>query len=297
MSNARGKHVDTTYLSIDTAEERGFIHRDYIAHCLRWSHVVKRLTQQHNYKTARILDVGCGREVPLASTLYSSKLIVASYVGVDVGPIPDENLAKFGTGKFPIHVWERADICSIASEDLQGGTPNWVTCFEVLEHVEPAHMVRMLRHLIKLAPGARFFFSTPCWNRTDCAANHVNEITYEALGSIFEAVGFHVVNHYGTYASIRDYEHMISGYPENLLAQKGIPYELFNKLREYYDSNLLSIIFAPLYPQHSRNCIWELREALGDKTDSPKFKTLTDCQRPWSSSEKWEEFVEAIYGS
>ena len=43
MANARGKKVDTTYLSIDNAEERGFLHRDYIAHCLRWSHVVKYL--------------------------------------------------------------------------------------------------------------------------------------------------------------------------------------------------------------------------------------------------------------
>jgi hypothetical protein len=33
MANARGKSIDNTHLSIDQAEERGFIHRDYIAHC------------------------------------------------------------------------------------------------------------------------------------------------------------------------------------------------------------------------------------------------------------------------
>ena len=39
MANARGKEIDNTHLSIDQAEARGFIHRDYIAHCLRWTHV------------------------------------------------------------------------------------------------------------------------------------------------------------------------------------------------------------------------------------------------------------------
>jgi len=37
MANARGKEIDNTHLSIDQAEARGFLHRDYIAHCLRWS--------------------------------------------------------------------------------------------------------------------------------------------------------------------------------------------------------------------------------------------------------------------
>ena len=30
-------------------------------------------------------------------------------------------------------------------------------------------------------------------------------------------------------------------------------------LKDYYDSNLLSVIFAPLYPRYSRNCIWHLK--------------------------------------
>ena len=46
MANARGKEIDNTHLSIDQAEERGFIHRDYIAHCLRWTHVAKYLHLQ-----------------------------------------------------------------------------------------------------------------------------------------------------------------------------------------------------------------------------------------------------------
>ena len=75
MANERGKSIDKTYLSIDTAEDRGFIHRDYVSHCLRWTHVIKRLYERKTWQTARILDVGCGRELPMAKLLYSSKLI------------------------------------------------------------------------------------------------------------------------------------------------------------------------------------------------------------------------------
>ena len=45
-----GRSIDKTHLSIDQAEERGFIHRDYLAHCFRWSHVVKHLGKKKLYK-------------------------------------------------------------------------------------------------------------------------------------------------------------------------------------------------------------------------------------------------------
>jgi 2-polyprenyl-3-methyl-5-hydroxy-6-metoxy-1,4-benzoquinol methylase len=290
--NERGKNVDTTYLSIDGAEERGFIHRDYIAHCLRWSHVIKRLGERKNYNTARILDVGCGREMPLAKTLYSSRYIVERYYGIDVGPIPDETLNVFDSGKFPIKVWERTDLCSLTEEDLDSGKANWVTCFEVLEHVEPRHMLAMLAKVQALTTeDAVFFFSTPCWNRVDCAANHVNEMTYEALGAVFEAAGFAIEKVYGTFASIRDYDHLlgVASQSEGVLSLR----HTFEKLREYYDSNFLSCVFAPLFPGFSRNCLWELRKQPQSDGVTPgyvhKFKPLSTCQEPWGSSHLWKE--------
>ncbi len=313
--NARGKVVDTTYLSIDQAEDRGFIHRDYIAHCLRWSHVVKRLYERKMYERAIILDVGCGRELPLAKLLYSSKLIPRHYFGVDAGPINDEDVEKIDkTGKFPNTLFERqqfqlldekeVDIAPLVCHcgdyvdghhgehspvpmEMQPELPNVVTCFEVLEHVEPSMCVEMLRHMQKLSsPDARFFISTPCWNRTDCAANHVNEITYEALGAIFEREGFVVENVYGTFASIRDYENHLPTFT-NI---DDMPLRhVFNRLREYYDTNFLSCVFAPLFPAQSRNCLWELKKGVGSFVR--KYALLTECQRPWSSSEKWEDFA------
>ena len=290
--NARGKSIDKTFLSIDQAEDRGFIHRDYLAHCLRWTHVVKRLYERQCWKTSRILDVGCGRELPLAKLLYSSKLIPEAYVGVDVGPINDDDFAKLkGEMSIVTEIHEHQNFLELGQRDVGQVLdidedkvpihilPNIVVCFEVLEHVEPKMMIDMLEHMKCLtSPDARFFISTPCWNRVDCAANHVNEMLYEALGSVFERHGFHVEHVYGTFASIKDYEHLI-------MQQKLS--DIFLKLREYYDTNFLSCIFAPLFPAQSRNALWELRKAT-DK-DKARFDDITNIQEPWSSSEKWND--------
>lgn len=301
--NKRGKSVDRTYLSIDQAEDRGFIHRDYIAHCLRWSHVCKKLYEHNTYRSAIILDVGCGRELPLAKLLYSSRLIPRHYFGIDVGPIEDSEAAKLTkTGKFPHDLWEEQNFLDLkfdevlapamSTDDDEGeAPPNIVTCFEVLEHVEPKMMIQMLHHMQKLSSDdARFFISTPCWNRVDCAANHVNEMTYEALAHVFMRSGFCIKHVYGTFASIRDYEHLLS---QNELHEISIPHRaVFERLREYYDSNFLSCIFAPLFPAQSRNCLWELVKNGEPDSGDPRFpESLEKCQEPWGSSELWRDMA------
>ena len=55
---------------------------------------------------------------------------------------------------------------------------------------------------------------------------------------------------YGTFASIKDYK--------NDLKDWQIP--MFKALSEYYDTNLLANIMAPMIPaEHARNCLWVLR--------------------------------------
>lgn len=281
MANARGKSIDKTYLSINNAEDRGFIHRDYLSHCLRWTHVIKRLYERKTWQTARILDVGCGRELPMAKLLYSSKLIPSAYYGVDVGPVNDEDFQKLkGDMALRTKIFENTNFLEMEEPDFTMAcgeadpTPNIVTSFEVLEHVEPKMMFDMLEHMKRLTThDARFFISTPCWNRTDCAANHVNEMLYESLGAGFERHGFVIENVYGTFASIRDYEHLLN--PE----QK----KMFDSMRQYYDSNFLSCIFAPMFPAQSRNCLWELRKAT-DKDVVNSFPRIEEIKQPWSSS-------------
>lgn len=276
--NRAGKSVDTTYLSLENAEERGFIHRDYIAHCMRWSHVLKRLTKNQSWRTARILDVGCGKEIPMAKMLYSSRMIPVSYTGVDYGVVPDESLQVFHSGKFPIEVYDRTDIATFVQD---AGSPQFthVTCFEMLEHIEPEHVRRVLNHLKTLLHReGTAWFSTPCWDVVSCAGNHVNEMRYEALGHLFETLGWTVLNVHGTFASIRDYENYLS--PSYR--------EVFTDLREYYDTNFLSCIFAPMFPAQSRNCLWEVapRPILGE---ARMFRGI--IPEPHTSSVKWRELL------
>lgn len=248
---------------------------------------MKRLAERKQYATARLLDVGCGRELPLAKTLYSSRFIPEAYYGVDVGPITNEAMAVFEGKKFPLQVWENTDILSISLEDLGGQGATHVTMFEVAEHVEPKHLIKMLIHIRSLlTPSGTFFCSTPCWNLTDCADNHVNEMTYEAFGAMLEQCGWAIDHVYGTFASIRDYQHLLDREDYS----SGVPEELFTRLREYYDTNFLSCIFAPLFPAQSRNCLWEC-SPMNPQGYGNKFPMMNDCSQPWGSSSKWQEMA------
>lgn len=269
--NRLGKSIDKTFLSVDNAEKRGFIHRDYIAHCLRWSHVAKCLGTSQAYKTARILDIGCGKEAPFAKLLYSSRMFPALYEGVDAGKIEYPSLGKYEDQAF---WYPNRDICTL--DKIVDCTH--IVCFEVLEHVEPDHCVRILQRIKSaLAPDGTAFISTPNWDEVHCAGNHVNEMKYETLGYIMEREGFYIEAAYGTFASIRDYKEQLA--PEHRA--------LFKSLRRYYDTNMLSCIFAPLYPSQSRNCLWKLKSGPGYAATS-LFPEMPDG--PWSSSERWREF-------
>ena len=34
---------------------------------------------------------------------------------------------------------------------------------------------------------------------------------------------------------------------------------MFEELGKYYDTNLMSVLMAPMFPEQSRNCLWVLR--------------------------------------
>lgn len=298
MANARGKTIDTTHLSADTAFERGIIHRDLISHCLRWTHVCKHMHEGNRYKDARILDVGCGIDLPLAKTMYVNRMAVQQYVGIDYNRPDKFKTEMFHTGKMPVRAFGGVDFArdvSVEGEQYRiRGTeasfdvPNVITCFEVLEHVEPEHARRMLvkmRELMEAAKAAgdpcTAFVSTPCWMPPACADNHVSEIKREALGALMEDLGFAITGNWGTFASIRDYKDALV---DDHLA------EAFTRLRAYYDSNYLATIFAPLYPQHSRNNLWRLE--LPTTKYERRFPALGEVKTPWTSSAAWEGLAE-----
>lgn len=279
MANVRGQAIDKTHLSVDNAEERGFIHRDYIAHCLRWTHVVKFLLQKHRYKESRILDIGCGKEFPLAKTMYTSKMSPLYYMGVDVNKLERPDM-------FAEKDWFHFESCDIAEVRPGYFEPfQVITCFEVLEHVEPAH-TRAIVHAIheNLHEDGTAFVSTPVWDpHVGAAGNHVNEIKYEPLSLLFEDCDLHIEAAYGTFASQRDIEPLFQEY----FGHHG--WALYNDLKNYYDSNYLATIFAPLFPWKSRNVIWQLRRGYRDKPWLYESERHLKDYCPWTSSEKWRQ--------
>lgn len=298
MANARGKSIDNTHLSIDQAEARGFIHRDYIAHCMRWSHVVKQMYKRNRYKTARVFDIGCGVDVPLARTLYSQKLIPESYIGIEYNKPEKINLSAFSaTSRFPLHVYGGIDFATDQVDISQEGVllvkgeqhtlPNLFTCFEVLEHIEPDHVRRVLTKVASMMymvadEDPLFFMSTPNYDpHVGAAANHVNEMKHQALNCLLEDLGFEISEEYGTFASQTDYkEQFLHDFPTDGPA-------IFSQLGHYYDSNYLATVLAPLYPSRARNCLRVLRykgdEGRGRGNSSRRY--AEPGPRPWTSSD------------
>lgn len=291
MANERGKAIDNTHLSIDQAEERGFIHRDYIAHCLRWSHVAKHLQAGKLYERAHILDIGCGREVPLAKLMYSSRLIPhsGSYLGIDYNKLIVPEM--FHTGRFPITLLSGifpAALDEVNNEMVGANLGDLkydvIICFEVAEHVEPQGTLAILEGIKRyLAPSGHAFLSTPCYDQhTGAAANHVNEMSHGAFGSMIEHADLYIEQVWGTFASIKDYKDELRGTPLEVL---------FERLRDYYDVNYLATILAPMFPKQSRNCIWKVKHGGPLPKQYPLLSTFSDPSN--SSSDKWSDFVRA----
>lgn len=282
MSNPN-RTIDKTHLSLDTAEERMLIHRDFLAHCHRWSHVCKHLQKSGAYRDAVVLDIGCGREMPLAKLLFVNKMGVKKYTGVDCNRF---DIPEMLQSKDWVSVWGETDFCKLDTADVSaadGTPPNTLVCFEVLEHVTPGHARRMLEHAHALmADDGVFFVSTPCYNGS-AAGNHINEMSYKALGKMVCDAGFFISGHWGTFASIRDYE-------SQLRVDGHGP--LFDSLRAYYDTNVLATIFAPLYPHLSRNVLWRLRKKTEESVQTASFfetQSWEEIPRPWSQHPDYED--------
>jgi 2-polyprenyl-3-methyl-5-hydroxy-6-metoxy-1,4-benzoquinol methylase len=282
MANARGKHIDNTHLSIDQAEERGFIHRDYIAHCLRWTHVAKWMGKPDNRRDCKLLDIGCGKDVPLAKMLMTSRMASDGlvYIGIDYNKL--EMPKAFENTKFKPTL-----IGNVAFPDVELPIEKFdvITCFEVLEHVEPLHAYKMIEGIRdRLADDGMAFISTPVYDpKVGAADNHVNEMTYQVMQVLLHKAGLEVDAHYGTFASIKDYKEMIER--DDLDA-------VFNRLRDYYDSNYLATIFAPLYPHRARNVLWRVK--LPRTNQMFEAQRLSDCSQPLSSSDQWQPLFDYL---
>lgn len=240
-----------TQLHPEQTFERRVFHRDQFAHYLRWTRVLN-LAQIG----MKILDVGCGN-ANLLEVFYRNRFKPARYLGIDT--------RKQTMNKNRKSWAERLDFAEFTTIDVVKHEPpkdDWdiITCFEVLEHIGKNNAIDFLRN-IKSAMTSKtlFLLSTPVFDqKTGAANNHiiqgeVGEFEFNELKDILmELFTIEQVN--GTFSSKRDIY-------KALTAEERMVYD---NLCGYYDSNLMSVIFAPLHPEQSRNCIWTLRKKSND---------------------------------
>jgi SAM-dependent methyltransferase len=240
--------INKTDLQIDTAEKRLQIHRDYGSHFFRWSHCLKFASKLKNKKSDLcVLDLGCGKSFPFLKVLYTNKVHPKYYCSSDIRDLDFEELHQEMVPNFE-HEFQKHDFAQEVPTCKYGGW-DLILCLEAIEHNSKEAGLKILDNIKSVMnPETLLFLSTPAYNGKDHAGNHIFEWTYteltEALGERFTIEAQH-----GTFASQSDITAVMS--PCEL--------EIFEKLRNYYDSNVLSIIFAPNHPEASRNVIHRLR--------------------------------------
>lgn len=237
--------------------------------------------------------------------MYVNKMAPKYYLGVDMNRLEKPQMLENASNSKWFHFLGQADATKLFLTDMhklgypnQVGLPrpNVVTSFEMVEHVHPRLARRTLEVIrqVMTSDGVAFI-STPCFNGS-AAGNHINEMTYQALGALIEDLDFEIQAHYGTFASISDYIDQLANDSNQDRDDKTdygsvlTAFDAFNRLREYYDTNVLAVIFAPLYPQFSRNCLWELRPGLKTR----KFSVLSGIPQPWSQHRDFLELAGPI---
>lgn len=243
---------NTTQLDPEVSFTKHVFHRDQFAHYLRWSHILKNAKIGMN-----ILDMGCGSG-NLLEVLYRNKYRGKEYLGLEYKAI---TVAKNNL-KFNVCDWAEFQQCDITTSSLIKKPKDnfgWdiIACLEVLEHVGKANVDTVLQNIYNnMSDKTVCYISTPCYDpEVGPAQNHIvdgviGEMTYNELKEKLLKTGFKIEKVYGTFASIKDYKHLLNDWQQ----------KMFDSLSEYYDSNLVSVMMAPFFPEHSRNCLWVLRK-------------------------------------
>jgi len=238
------------------------IHRDYIAHCLRWDYVVQRYSAsiKRPDNKFKILDVGCG-EAHLMKTLWACRLKPELYLGVDVDKAAlikaiNKNQPKNFKAEYMFADFTRYSHGEAITKTY--GKFDAVVCFEVLEHLPnldyAEKMLKNIRYTLK--KGGEALISTPTRFKNDdkvSCKNHLFEYTQE---DFLKAVkrNFKIKKVYGTMMYLRKFNKWYKDYQKQAMYAKyeGI-IKTFDILLEYYDSNVLSAFLGPAFPELSRS--------------------------------------------
>lgn len=219
-----------------------YVHRDYAAHWFRWGFAARFCK-----KGARVLDIGCGQDMPLPKILnYSSFRLPELYVGLDLNPIPKHRNYHWGRVHEKFNFVE--DYKKLLKEYPKRFTV--ITCFEVIEHMGVEDGQRLLRGIkAHLADDGLALLSTPVYNGKHMAAAHIHEYRYEELRKAILRAGLGIERVHGTFMSAADVKKAAT--PEELAVIK--------PLTEYYSWDVLANFLAPNHPEAADNCCWILR--------------------------------------
>ena len=248
------KNYNTTDLSPDRAFERHVFHRDMFAHYLRWTHILKESRIGET-----ICDFGCGSG-NLAEVLYRNKFKQASYLGIDIR----EKTIASAEEKFKNVDWIAFDVADLIKEDydwcLVGA--DRVCSFEVLEHVGKQNAQAFIQNFKACGKKeSTYYISTPNFDPSvGAAGNHTydsgdgrgvdaQEFTHQELQTLFEE-HFVIEKKFGTFASQTDYKHLMNEWQ----------LKMFESMHSYFDSNLIATFMAHMFPEHSRNTLWVLKQ-------------------------------------
>lgn len=246
------RDYDTTQLH--EAGHGRTLHRDYSAHFFRWS-FARRFVKP----TDDVLEVGCGEDKPLSKILTGGAAArVNRYVGVDINrlkPSNSQRLTFHGEFNF-VERWKEL-------LKAQPGGFDVVVHYEVIEHMRVDLGAKMLKACFQcLKPGGVMLMSTPCYDGKRHAANHIHEYTVSELQKAAEKAGFVVERRFGTFMDIKHLKAARQGktVPEGQSRETAMRIgELAELLGEYFDSDAISNIFGPLFPDHARNNLWICR--------------------------------------
>lgn len=253
------KPYNTTDLDPSTTFEKHIFHRDQFAHYLRWTHILKEAKIGDV-----IVDFGCGNG-NLLEVLYRNRFKPQCYFGLDIrGKTIAAAKERFGNLPFPVD-FITTDLIK-PSIDLKALNANKVVSFEVAEHVGKQNIQPFLKNFLDCGnKDATYYLSTPNYDpKVGAAGNHTydsgdgrgvapqewdhDELEYEILQA-----GFEVIKKFGTFASQKDYKPFLRGWQV----------DAFMALSEYYDSNLVSNLMAPIVPANlARNTLWVLGRKL-----------------------------------
>ena len=249
------KPYNTTQLDPDKSFERHVYHRDQFAHYLRWTHVLKiaRIGQ-------KTLDFGSGSG-SLAEVFYRNRFKQSKYIGLEYR----EKTVNQANEKFKDVDWIEFFQCDIIKDDLSKYKNDWdfIVSFEVAEHIGKNNVDKYLSQAKSLMTNkTKFLISTPNYDeKVGAAGNHtydsgdgrgkaVQEFYHDELQSAVLDHGFIISDKFGTFASQTHYKKIMNEWQS----------EMFKELNKYYDSNLMSILMAPMFPEQSRNCLWILEK-------------------------------------